>query len=262
MSNLPPGGGAAEDPGSRPLPLTLVTLGSLLLFASWLWPVTRLYWDQLDQAFFWYANASLETGPGWQTFWAVANNRAFDLVAGFAMLAVYLVSGQRDRRSSWDRMGARLLVALLIALLAVQFGKMLPIERASATLLFPDSLRLSELVPGISLKDSSGDSFPGDHGLVLFIAVAYGWRYFARPYRYLALCLAVFFTMPRLMSGAHWLSDELVGAVSIGALACAWVLFSRLGHWVDRRLVPKIVAWERRLVPSPIAGLLDRLDRR
>ncbi len=53
-----------------------------------------------------------------------------------------------------------------MALLPNQIGHQLPIIRPSPTLTFNNINRISEMT-NLMTKDSSSDSFPGDHGLML-----------------------------------------------------------------------------------------------
>jgi membrane-associated phospholipid phosphatase len=119
-------------------------------------------------------------------------------------------------------------------------SKELPIVRPSATALFPEALRLSQLVTDIPTKDFSSDSFPGDHGLVLLLCAGFAMIYLPLPHGLLALMFMVLFTLPRLMSGAHWVTDEIVGALSLGLIALSW-LFATPLHQV-------ILGWFQRQV--------------
>ncbi|OQX30608.1 MAG: hypothetical protein B0D96_10615 [Candidatus Sedimenticola endophacoides] len=220
----------------RPLALSLGTLLPALLFVSWLYPPTRALWDGLDQAAFWAMNRSLAEGRWWQGLWAIANNRGFDLAAAggmFALFAHYVLIHDRRRLRYFIAVGLMMSLTIVIAM---QIGKAIPIERPSATALYPEALRLSQLVPEIPTKDVSGDSFPGDHGLVLLLFAGFVLRYLPRGYGVLALALAVLFTTPRLMSGAHWLSDELVGALALGTLVLTWLFATPLHGWALKRI--------------------------
>lgn len=215
-------------------------LAALLLFFSWLIEPTRTLWLALDTQSFWAMNNSLAWGESWQILWAIANNRAFDLVSATAMLSVFAWPALVSDRSNQRRYIAMVLMVLITIMIFLTIGKQIPVDRVSATTDFEDALRLSRLVPDIPTKDIASDSFPGDHGLVLFIAAGFAWFYLKRGAAVLALLFMVIFTMPRLMSGAHWLSDELVGAVFLGTMALSWVfatpLHSRGLNWLANKI--------------------------
>lgn len=226
--------------GWYPTPLILCNLFSLLLMASWLLEPTRSLWMALDAKAFWAMNDSLRWGSGWQTFWAIANNRSFDLVAVIAMGALFTHQAlivDRHQRKHYIALGLLMLVTFLVV---GQIGKGLPIVRPSATAYFPNALHLSELVPQIPTKDYSGDSFPGDHGLALLLCAGFAFIYLPPVHSLLALFFMFIFTLPRLMSGAHWLTDEIVGALAIGVIALSWLfatpLHSHALRWFERRI--------------------------
>jgi membrane-associated phospholipid phosphatase len=132
---------------------------------------------------------------------------------------------------------------LIVIVIASQIGKAIPIKRPSATFAFPEALRISELVPGVFAKDTASDSFPGDHGLVLLLFAGFVAFYMPRIYGIIAGIMMVLFTMPRLMGGSHWLTDEIVGALAVGIMCLSWVMatplqnvaLNRIEGWVERR---------------------------
>lgn len=214
--------------GWHPAALVSAHLLALLLMGSWLLEPTRSFWLILDEQLFWAMNDSLEWGRGWQQLWAVANNRAFDLVAGGSMLLLFVHHALLHERQRLPHYLSVLAVMFFVLLVLLLISKELPIERPSATAQFPEALRLSQLVPEIPTKDFSSDSFPGDHGLVLLVCAGYALAYLPAGYGLLALLFMVLFTLPRLMSGAHWVTDEIVGAVSVGLPALAWLFATPL----------------------------------
>ena len=57
-----------------------------LLMASLFWPVTKVYWEMIDVAFFKMVNSTLRDRPIWQLFWAVANHKLADWVEDLCVL--------------------------------------------------------------------------------------------------------------------------------------------------------------------------------
>ncbi|MCP3870198.1 MAG: phosphatase PAP2 family protein [Gammaproteobacteria bacterium] len=236
----------------RPIPLIVATGCSFLLFCSWWFEPGRALWMRADNAFFWAFNQSLGGNETWAWFWAITNNRLFDLVAAGFLAGVILVFILRTRKTQpdWAVTLARFVIILLLTLIMVQLGKTIPIDRPSPTTIYPEALRLSELVPEASPKDISGDSFPGDHGLVLFIVAGGIWIYLSPAYGIVATLGALFFVLPRLASGAHWLSDELVGAVMLGILGLSWYVFTPARSLAERKLVIPLAGKIRGLLPG------------
>jgi len=223
----------------RPTLLVSGNLLALALMISWLFEPTRSLWLTLDANVFWAMNGSLNWGDTWQKIWAIANNRAFDLAAAISMLSLFALRALRDDPQQLNRYIAMGLFMFVTLVIAMQIGKALPIERPSATAHFPEALRLTELVPDISTKDYSGDSFPGDHGLVLLICAGFALVYLPHLYALLAALFCVMFTLPRLMSGAHWLTDEIVGAIAVGSFILSWVFASPL----HRKVMAGLESW-------------------
>lgn len=226
--------------GWHKTPLILANLLALLLLLSWLIEPTRSLWLALDEQLFWAMNRSLEWGEAWRRLWAIANNRAFDLVAALAMLLLFAHQAllrDRARLRHYIAVGLMMFTTLLLML---AISKELPIERPSATAQFPEALRLTQLVPDIPTKDFSSDSFPGDHGLVLLLCAGFALAYLPRAHGLLALLFMVIFTLPRLMSGAHWFTDEIVGALGVGLITLSWLfatpLHQRLLGWFERQV--------------------------
>src|SRR5699024_3876990 len=99
--------------------------------------------------------------------------------------------------------------------------------------------RLSQ-VNSLHVKDSSTVSFPGDHATVvatfiyLFWALA-GWRY-----GLVASVIAVVASMPRLVAGAHWLTDDVVGGIGTALATVPWVVFTPMTGRLCDVLAPKL----------------------
>ncbi len=208
----------------RPQILIFSNLFAIILFASWLLEPTRSLWLELDVWCFWVMNNSLAEGKAWQWLWAITNNRAFDLVPAMCMLLIYGHCSLRHDRKNLNRYIAIGILLILTVVVASQFGKAIPVKRPSATFAFPEALRISQLVPEIITKDTASDSFPGDHGLILLLYAGFVAFFMPRIYGVLAALMVIPFTLPRLMSGAHWLTDEIVGAVAVAMITLSWIM--------------------------------------
>ena len=123
------------EPRWRPRLLLTGNLIALLLFASWLLEPTRSLWLALDEQVFWAANHSLADGELWQKTWAIANNRAFDLVAAAAMILLYahfVFFRDRENLTRYIAIGVLMTISILVS---VKTGKWIPIERPSGTVI-------------------------------------------------------------------------------------------------------------------------------
>ena len=211
-------------------------------------------WDQWELAVFHLVNGWLGQAQWWADLVAVTNNRLFDLAVLSCMgliLSLLLACGRAGRR----RLVAMGIVMLLGALVINQFGHLLPVSRPSPTLTVADALRVTQL-SAIPTKDSSSDSFPGDHALFLMIFAGFALRHLPRWAGVTALLMVPLFSAPRILSGAHWLTDVYVGALSLTLLCLPLLLLTGLSDaligWIARRL-PRLPGWQWLAGKTPVS---------
>lgn len=247
----------------RPRLLIAIHVFCLLLLLSWLWQPTRDLWNQLDVWIFKLLNDPVHAGGWWAYTWAIGSMRITDVVAGVVMLLVTIKSGlvftgPQVRRALFGFLG--LLVLLL--LIRVVFDRIVDImdwQRSSASLMVEGSARLSEMFPHWEetweLKDRSSRSFPGDHASVL-LTWALFMSAFARGWRLgLVWFVAILFMLPRLVAGAHWATDALVGSVLLTLLACGWAFWcTPLTRYVSDGLERLTLPLTSRLAKWPLLG--------
>lgn len=207
-------------------------------------PITRALWDSLDQAIFFTMNGWVAQDPFWQSFWAVANWRPFDLISASLIL---LLSFAWIYRSVIE---VRLqilsgLALLLIIILATRFSSafllyLTEYQRYSPSITLEPSYRLNTLVSWIETKDYHKDCFPGDHGYVVISCIVFFFLQAGRHWGLLALLLFSPFMLPRLVSGAHWATDILIGSVTM-ALISMPLLFATPLYRTGQNLLTKIL---------------------
>ena len=219
--------------------LAVCNVIGLLLFGSWYATEYQGFWFEIDKAVFYFFNRMLATNKIFLYCVAFVNLRLFDLVPFAIMLLIYY---GYYRRANVE--GKRWLFCIGVAMLASavvmkQFDRMLPIDRVSASLYF-DSLyhdvNFVHLLSGWPAKDSSGASFPGDHGMMLLIFVAYVRKYIGRAAFYQAVAVFLVFSLPRVMSGAHWFTDIAVGSLSFALVILSWLLLTPIADIFIERL--------------------------
>ncbi len=244
------------EPGWRLRLLVLTQLVAIVIVASWVFPVSRGWWDQLDVAAFRFFNGSLNLGEWWQIFWAAANHRITDVFSG-TLLVLLVLSWLWGRPREEQNMMCASFGALLLVMGAVIISlhpliiKWIGFARASPTLVLDDVMWLDKLVPWIDAKVADRSSFPGDHAFILASFALFFWFLGPRRIAILALTMAVVFNLPRLVGGAHWLTDGLIGGAIPALLVVSWLLATPLGYYLARMFLP-LVKLLVALIPKPL----------
>lgn len=210
----------------RNLPwIILFDILGIALFLSWYLPTNHGFWFPIDSSIFFFFNEHLATNRTFLYLVAYTNNRAFDAIALLSMGLLYLSFFVKRDGYGKRRMLILGVVILFTAVILNQLGHLLPVQRASPTHFFENINRVGELT-GINTKDSSRDSFPGDHGMMLIIFAVFMLRYFTVRSFIIALGIFVIFILPRIMIGAHWFSDIAVGSLSVVLVGLSWWLLT------------------------------------
>lgn len=208
---------------------------AVLLFASWLHPLTRAGWDALDTQIFYWLNGTLESGKHWQGFWALVNWRPFDIVAASMILVIsFFWIYQQPRKDRLRSLAG--LSLLLILILATRFSAtsllyLTDYQRYSPSITLEPSYRLSELITWINAKDYHKDCFPGDHGYVIISCIVFFFVKAGQKWGWLSLVLLSPFMLPRLVSGAHWITDILIGSATMALISLPLLLATPLYAW-------------------------------
>jgi len=225
----------------RPIPLAVCNILAVLLIISWYTETGRFIWDQLDAWVFFTLNGSLADGRTWQWFWAVTNTKSFDIASALLILILYsfhIFSSNREQTISRITSGVLILVSTVIA---IQFSKnLLDYGRPGPSSILQPAILLTEYVTGFEFKDHSANSFPGDHGIALIMFTSMVWFYAGRTYGLIMMLLSMLLILPRMVVGAHWLSDHLVGAAYVSLIALGWILATPLHASVLRRVEPVV----------------------
>lgn len=205
--------------------IILLNILGFSLFFSWHLLPDHGFWKNIDALVFQFSNQLVLESHTLANTIIFTNRRFFDAVSFLAMGTIYLVIFIKQDSNTQKKMIAIGISMLICALVLSQLGHLIPVKRTSPTWFFPDSIKICELTVS-SCKDASKDSFPGDHGLVLMIFTAYMLRYFSRKTFFLSALLVVLFSLPRIMSGAHWFTDVYVGSFSIACIGMSWWLLT------------------------------------
>lgn len=215
----------------------------IALFLSWYLPVDHGFWSSMDRAVFFYFNQHLAESRFFLYFVAFTNFRAFDLVAGACMLLILLYYFFQQN-SEGKRRIICIFITMALSTVAVKLlDRQLDFHRLSPTLYFTnmhEPVNFVSEMTGWNVKDSSTASFPGDHGAMLLIFTAFLARYFGRKACLAGMILCILFSLPRIMSDAHWFTDVAVGSLSLVLLSMSWVLLTPAANTVIKWLEAKL----------------------
>lgn len=213
------------DANWRPLVLIICNALAVLLLASWYSTWGQAFWAPLDQWVFYTFNGSLAEGKVWQGFWAVVNTKRFDYATALLILSLFsfhILNGNRQQIIQRTAAGALIVMAVV---LTIQIAKnFLDYGRPGPSTTLEPSILLTQLVTGFDFKDTSGNSFPGDHGIALIMFTSLLWFFAGRSYGLIMAVVSALLMLPRMVVGAHWLTDNLVGSAYISLFALSWLL--------------------------------------
>jgi membrane-associated phospholipid phosphatase len=183
--------------------------------------------DTLDLNVFLMLNGSLVNHPTAQMFWGLLNHKweaILNLIMAFSFNLIILLC-TRDKALRKTRFFQLLYFWFCFELgFFLQdglFHTLLDLKRLSPSLLITPVLRLSEALHNPLIKDFSEHSFPSGHAFAMIYWSSFTYLCSPKKAGILALALGIFFCIPRLVGGGHWLSDVLVGAL----LALVWLWF-------------------------------------
>ncbi|MGQ4879145.1 phosphatase PAP2 family protein [Billgrantia sp. LNSP4103-1] len=223
-------------PTFAPGRILLFNLLGLLLVWTWLSP-SVMVWTELDDAVFLTANAWLsEDNETWVLFVAAINNRLFDVTSLLILLAIFLWAMSRDaqrqnRLLRWGGVGITMLLAAVFIAQSVRL--VIPYTHPSPTLVYENANLVTQMVD-FPTKDRSASSFPGDHGINLFLFAAFMWRFAGLRIAVVSAAFAVLLSAPRILSGAHWFSDIYFAALAINLIVTPWILLTPVGPGLAR----------------------------
>lgn len=234
-------------------PLLLCHVAIAVLLGSFLWPPARTIWGSLDTAVFKSLNHTLEGHPWVQLFWAFVNHRKADLVEDAVFLLFFILAIKAAPKEKRLRRAAEFIFCIALAGSLIYYvnrtllREHVLIPRESPSLVVTPCVRLSKEVPWLLVKDETAASFPGDHAttLILFSVL---YTYFAgRKLGAYACLYAIFRTLPRLIVGAHWFSDIVVGSGCLALFFLSWALCTPFHTWTIDRIEKILLFMSRRI---------------
>lgn len=107
-------------------------------------------------------------------------------------------------------------------------------NRASPSHMIGDDLVKVDEIHGVDVKTASDTSFPSDHGNVFFTLffmclLRWGWK----TWVLFPICLLL--ASPRCFTGAHWVTDTLIGSALFTWIISAIAVYTPL-YWITQKL--------------------------
>lgn len=196
-----------------------------LIGVTLLWQPLAAAWHSVSTETFFLVNGSLNWAHWWAVLWAALNTKAYDIIGAVLMFlpSVWYVFYAKEH--AFQERLSRASVAWAGVIVTVIISKQLlpEIEFYSPSLILEPVALLPEIVPSIEAKWESKNSFPGDHAVAAFAFVGLCFLLLDRSTAWISALFGVLYSVPRLFSGAHWLSDELVGGGIALFIALGWV---------------------------------------
>ncbi len=129
------------------------------------------------------------------------------------VVVIVLLIYYKDRRKVilWNFLFIVVTLELYVLFNDIIFFKMLKIGRHSPSVVLNEHY-IAELYGSVKIKYFSYKSFPAGHAFAFFYWCFSTCLYVGKRVKLMLVAMAVFFSMPRVFVGAHWLSDVIFSA--------------------------------------------------
>lgn len=218
--------------------LIFIHIAVFILIFSLFSEFTKAFWLPLDKGCFQILNSFIAKNTFFQNFWAMANHHWADTLEDicFIMFFTWIVK-DTPKEGRRRKLAECLFVLFFSALIHLTFNELLfreilHIRRLSPTLVLDSFTDLSEKVTWLKVKVRSPKSYPGDHATVAILFVA-GFIFLARKNLKILCCAVsygIFLILPRLIAGAHWITDVLFGSIFIVLIPYTWAFCTPLAN--------------------------------
>ena len=205
-------------------PLLLFFSLTILLCISYFLPFTKDVWNTLDRKCFYVLNSSLVDSPNWRFFWSVLNSRLGDWLSELIpitllLLSIFELKGRARKKQAYELLFLVIITTFtLVCINKLLITKIFHIYRESPTLVLGQGESLAKAFPFLNNKDASVQSFPGDHATRIFLVSFLMFSQCRKEIAWTGFLSGLIFVLPRLFSGAHWLTDIIFGALVIATL--------------------------------------------
>ena len=191
-----------------------------------------LFWDPINYYGFKGLNSLLGLGKLFQFLFACLNHRYNDWVVDAVFLAFFIsyVKQKNAKPALLKIIESLLIISVMLFVIFVinkqLFRYVIQIESISPSLKYSPYFNLDELFKVFSTKIYSTDSYPGDHATTAIIFYLLLAPLLKKPQTWYLASYCFLIILPRLVLGAHNISDIVAGSLPI-ALSIASALYYR-----------------------------------
>jgi len=183
-----------------------------MLLIAWFVPWTHHILEIIDCTVFAILNQSLTLSDPWMMFWGYLNHPEENWINIVVMVtlnvtAIMLLAKSNRKRALGIFLYCWLSFQLILLLTHFIFSDILHITRHSPSMIITPFLKLSEAMQNPEVKDYSYSSFPAGHTLVAIYWALFAGLYAPNKIKTMIYVVAVLLCLPRVFSGAHWISD-------------------------------------------------------
>lgn len=223
--------------------LTSHLLAFFLVFTIFYKPAYDVIWKTIDEGCFKFLSGTIQNSPFLQDFWAVANHRIGDFIEDlfFVFFFVWLLKvtpkGEKLRKAAEFLFVALLTTAVVLFINNLLFKQIVHIKRLSPSLILDSVPKLADYVSWIKVKGGSKASFPSDHATTAVMFIVDFLLLTRNRKLVLSVCIyGVFLCCPRMVAGAHWLTDILCGSASVVLIVFSWALYTPFAAFCVKHL--------------------------
>lgn len=212
--------------------LALCHIAALFLLFSWCLHITHPFWETWDISFYRALTGLIDKNHPAQIFWAISNHNLTDWFHDIVMLlffGIYLT--KKTEKSLSFKIAELIFFALLMGFTIILINRylcldVLHIQRKSPSLICDFAINLSQKVEWIKVKNHSVTSYPGDHGTTAILFAMSMWHLLGRRAGIMASIYSIYWILPRLITGCHWLTDVIMGSLVISMVVMSWAIYT------------------------------------
>jgi membrane-associated phospholipid phosphatase len=172
-----------------------------------------------------------------------SGNWLYDAVIAFFILP-YIIRGGRKK---WlERFITTLLIVALSLMCYFLFNRFITRKlhflSISPSGELTDIFRLSSVIKWVKIKELSHISYPSDHGSTIFMFILSVYYLMGYKIALIATLASIPFALPRMVVGAHWPSDLILGSLPLALFNTAWFFLTPIYHSMLNHILKVIYA--------------------